>query len=135
MSSKSRVTSGKSMEHVTAIGAIFFRAKDPEGLRKWYTDALGFTEEGPVISAWQPGLGQTVCPFPEDSDYFGRPEQTWMLNFKVRNLDAMLDQLRAAGAEVDDQIAEYDYGRFGWATDPEGNRFELWQPMPATRYK
>jgi predicted enzyme related to lactoylglutathione lyase len=51
-----------------------------------------------------------------------------MLNFRVRSLDAMLDQLRTAGAKVDERTEDYDYGRFGWATDPEGNRFELWEP-------
>jgi catechol 2,3-dioxygenase-like lactoylglutathione lyase family enzyme len=120
------------LERVTAIGAMFFRARDPGALSRWYADNLGFTESGPEIPAWQPGLGPTVCPFPEDTDYFGRRDQTWMLNFKVRDLDAMLDQLRAAGAVVDDRTETYDYGRFGWATDPEGNRFELWQPIPAT---
>ena len=129
-SSHTLTTRGKSLERVTAIGAVFFRARDPEALRSWYADNLGFTDGGPDIPAWQPGLGQTVCPFPEDTDYFGRREQTWMLNFKVRDLDAMLDQLRAAGAGVDDRVEDYDYGRFGWATDPEGNRFELWQPIP-----
>jgi predicted enzyme related to lactoylglutathione lyase len=53
-----------------------------------------------------------------------------MVNYRVRNLDAMLAQLRAAGAQVDDRVEDYDYGRFGWATDPEGNRFELWEPRP-----
>jgi predicted enzyme related to lactoylglutathione lyase len=73
-----------------------------------------------------------LCPFPEDTDYFGRREQAWMINYRVRDLGAMLAQLRAVGAQVDDRIEEYDYGRFGWASDPEGNRFELWQPVPAS---
>jgi glyoxylase I family protein len=118
------------MERAIAIGAIFFRAKNPEALQQWYIDSLGFSENGPDVPVWQPGLGQTVCTFPEDTDYFGRRDQAWMLNFRVADLDAMLAQLRAAGAQVDERIEEYDYGRFGWATDPEGNRFELWQPMP-----
>jgi catechol 2,3-dioxygenase-like lactoylglutathione lyase family enzyme len=123
---------GELLERVTGIGAVFFRAKDPAALSSWYAHNLGFTDDGPDIPAWQPGLGQTVCPFPEDTDYFGRRDQAWMLNFKVRDLEAMLDQLRAGGAVVDDRIESYDYGRFGWATDPEGNRFELWQPISAT---
>jgi predicted enzyme related to lactoylglutathione lyase len=85
------------------------------------------------MPVWQPRLGPTLCPFPEDTDYFGRREQAWMLNFRVRDLDAMRMQLRAAGAQVDDRIEEYDYGRFGWATDPEGNRFELWQPIATSQ--
>jgi glyoxylase I family protein len=63
-----------------------------------------------------------------DSGYFGRADQLLMVNFRVRDLDRMLEQLRAAGVEVDSKIAEHEFGRFGWATDPEGNRFELWQP-------
>jgi predicted enzyme related to lactoylglutathione lyase len=66
--------------------------------------------------------------FPDDTNYFGTPTALFMVNFRVRNLDAMLDQLRAAGAKVDERTEDYDYGRFGWATDPEGNRFELWEP-------
>lgn len=65
---------------------------------------------------------------PADTDYFGRRDQMWMVNFRVAELDAMLAQIRAAGADVDDTVEDYDYGRFGWAYDPEGNRFELWQP-------
>ena len=73
--------------------------------------------------------GPTVwSAFDADTEYFGRREQAWMVNFRVRDLDAMLAQLRDAGVEVDDRLEEYDYGRFGWARDPEGNRFELWEP-------
>ena len=72
--------------------------------------------------------GSTLQAFPQDTDYFGRPSQDWMLNFRVDDLDAMLAQLRAAGARVDDHIEDEGYGRFGWAHAPEGNRFELWQP-------
>ena len=73
-----------------------------------------------------------VTPFPHDTDYFGRPDQATMLNFRVNDLDAMREQLRAAGAAVDEKTEEMEgIGRFGWATDPEGNRFELWQPDPA----
>ena len=75
--------------------------------------------------------GPTVfAPFPADTDYFGRREQQVMLNFRVTDLDAMLEQLRAAGASVDDDVVEESYGRFCHASDPEGNRFELWQPLP-----
>ena len=73
--------------------------------------------------------GPTVfSTFSEDTEYFGRADQQAMINFRVRDLDAMLDQLRAAGAAVDEGIQEEPYGRFGWAADPEGNRFELWEP-------
>ena len=62
-----------------------------------------------------------------DSDH-GPTGQEVMVNYRVDDLDAMLERLRAAGAEVDERVEEYEYGRFGWAVDPEGNRFKLWQP-------
>ena len=68
------------------------------------------------------------APFPADTEYFGPSGQQTMVNFRVRDLDAMLEQLRAAGVVVDERVEEIEFGRFGWATDLEGNRFELWQP-------
>ena len=74
-------------------------------------------------------VGSTVwSPFPAETDYFGPRGKSWMLNFRVRDLDAMLAQLRAAGVEVDERIEELPEGRFGWFVDPDGNRVELWQP-------
>ncbi|HEX7171670.1 MAG TPA: VOC family protein [Candidatus Limnocylindria bacterium] len=121
------------MEGVTGIGGVFLRAKDPTRLARWYTEHLGvdaFSEE--VDVTWWQEAGPTVwAPFAEDTEYFGRREQGWMVNFRVNDLDALLGQLRAARAAVDDRIEELEgIGRFGWATDPEGNRFELWQPDP-----
>jgi glyoxylase I family protein len=120
------------MERVTGIGGVFFRAQDPEALNAWYTDHLGVSGGPTSEEVWQQDAGPTVwSAFDAETNYFGRREQAWMVNFRVRDLDAMLAQLRAAGAQVDDDVEEYDYGRFGWATDPEGNRFELWEPKPA----
>ena len=111
---------------------MFFRAADPAGLAGWYHEHLGIdpVPEGPNGQSWVQEGGPTVfAPFPAATEYFGRPEQQWMLNFRVRNLDAMRDQLRAAGAMVDDATEVFEgIGRFGWAVDPEGNRFELWEP-------
>lgn len=119
------------------LGGLFFRAKDPIGLARWYREALGIDtyseEQGDV---WWPEAGPTVVsPFAADTDYFGRADQGWMVNLRVRDLDAMRDQLRAMGATVLDETQVMEgIGRFGWAVDPEGNRFELWQPAPeATR--
>jgi predicted enzyme related to lactoylglutathione lyase len=116
------------MQHVTGIGGFFFRARDPAGLAAWYEANLGISSTDTAWS-WSQQAGPTVfAPFPTDTDYFGRLEQQTMLNFRVDDLDAMLEQLRAAGATVDDEVAEASFGRFGHAVDPEGNRFELWQP-------
>lgn len=120
------------MQRVQGIGGFFFRARDPQRLMAWYRDNLGIDTMDPsgAGDVWQQQAGPTVfSPFVEDTDYFGRPEQTYMLNLRVADLDAMLEQLRAAGAEVDDKVEMLEgIGRFGWVTDPEGNRIELWQP-------
>lgn len=121
------------MERAVGIGGIFFRARDPVALARWYREALGVDtysdERGDV---WRPEGGPTVfAPFAADTDYFGRPDQAWMLNLRVRDLDAMRAQLLAAGATVIDETQVMDgIGRFGWAVDPEGNRIELWEPAP-----
>jgi predicted enzyme related to lactoylglutathione lyase len=123
----------RAMERATGIGGAFFRAKDPVALARWYTEHLGVdtvSDDEDVV--WWQAEGPTVfAPFAADTDYFGRPDQQWMLNFRVPDLDAMLAQLRDAGATVDDRVELMEgIGRFGWATDPEGNRFELWEPAP-----
>jgi predicted enzyme related to lactoylglutathione lyase len=120
------------MERVLGIGGVFLKASDPKALAAWYREHLGV----PVAPGQTYGLltsagagEQTVwSSFPADTPYFGPGPATFMINYRVQNLDAMLAQLRAAGAQVEDRVEEYEYGRFGWASDPEGNRFELWQP-------
>jgi predicted enzyme related to lactoylglutathione lyase len=114
------------MERVTGIGGVFFRASDPQALASWYEQRLGV----PVTEGYAvfPESRSTVwSPFAEETDYWPQAKQG-MVNYTVRDLDAMLVQLRAAGVEVDERIEEHEYGRFGWAVDPEGNRFELWEP-------
>ena len=116
------------MERVLGIGGWFVRAKDPAALGEWYRDCLGLDMDQHGL--WQQQAGPTVFAALEaDTDYFGSRGQQTMLNFRVRDLDAMLAQLRARGAAVDDETQDMDgVGRFGWVTDPEGNRIELWQP-------
>jgi predicted enzyme related to lactoylglutathione lyase len=118
-------------QRASGLGGIFFRAGDPAALAEWYRQALGIeTFAGESGAPWLQEAGPTAfSAFPRDTDYFGRPEQQFMLNFRVTDLDAMLEQVRAAGAVVDGEAQEYEgLGRFAWATDPEGNRFELWEP-------
>jgi predicted enzyme related to lactoylglutathione lyase len=116
-------------EAVQGIGGVFFRARNPDGLRAWYAEKLGIQMEDYGTTFTASEGDQTVwAPFAADTSYFGRAEQQLMVNFRVRDLDAMLAQLRSAGVDVDVRVEEQEYGRFGWATDPEGNRFELWQP-------
>jgi predicted enzyme related to lactoylglutathione lyase len=116
------------VERVLGIGGYFIRATDPAALGAWYRECLGLDADEHGL--WAQEAGPTVfATFERDTDYFASPAQQTMLNFRVRDLDAMLAQLRAKGADVADETQEMDgVGRFGWVTDPEGNRIELWQP-------
>ena len=117
------------MTQVTGIGGFFFRAKDPEALAAWYERCLGIPQIGSADGPWHTEAGITAfAPFPADTDYFGRPDQQAMLNLRVRDLEALLQTLREAGAAVDENVVDASYGRFGYVTDPEGNRIELWEP-------
>jgi catechol 2,3-dioxygenase-like lactoylglutathione lyase family enzyme len=122
---------------VTGIGGIFFKSADPAALAEWYRVHLGMPVEvwGGAVFRWVTpenpgGTGSTVwSPFPADSSSFAAP---FMINLRVDDLTALLARLRAAGCAVDDQVESSDQGEFGWVTDPEGHRVELWQP-PAGR--
>ena len=119
------------MEKVVGIGGLFFRSKDPKALAVWYAEHLGVDEvpQSYEEDCWNQEAGATVfAPFNRDSDYFGRPEQQWMVNFRVRDLDAMVDQLRGSGIEVNVDGETYPNGRFARLHDPEGNPVELWEP-------
>ena len=121
------------MERVTGIGGLFFRAHDPATLARWYADHLGI-DPAPTTDGqppwWQQEGPTVLSPFPADSDAFGRPEQAWMLNLRVRDLDAMVAQLRAAGTEVTIDPQAYPFGRFASTADPEDNPIQLWEPTP-----
>ncbi|MBV9332066.1 MAG: VOC family protein [Alphaproteobacteria bacterium] len=119
------------MESAAGVGGFFFKAKDPKKLAQWYADNLGIP---PVPKnyggkSWETDAGTTVfAPFPQDSKMFGRAEQQWMLNFRVRDLDRMVAQLRANGVQVVVDKETYPNGRFASLFDPEGNPIQLWQP-------
>jgi predicted enzyme related to lactoylglutathione lyase len=120
------------MERVTGIGGIFFKANDPERLKAWYRDHLGvpLDDHGYVSFSTKddPGPSTIWSAFAKDTTYFEPSKASFMVNFRVKNLGAMLAQLRAAGVEVDEKVMDEPYGKFGWAMDPEGNRIELWEP-------
>jgi catechol 2,3-dioxygenase-like lactoylglutathione lyase family enzyme len=120
-------------ERVLGIGGLFFRSRDPKMLAQWYQDHLGIdpvpTDYG--HSAWQQAAGPTAfAPFPMDTHYLGPPQQTWMVNFRVRSLEAMVAQLRKSNIEVKVDPEKYPNGRFARLQDPEGNPIELWEPQP-----
>lgn len=123
----SAIVGDDGMERVLGIGGYFLRATDPAALSTWYRECLGLDLD--EYGLWRPEAGPTVfAAFESDTDYFGARTQQTMLNFRVRDLDAMLAQLRAKGAEVGEDVQDMEgVGRFGWVTDPEGNRVELWE--------
>jgi len=124
------------MKRVTGIGGIFFKANDPEALMRWYREHLGIEldSQGYVCFEWREkdNLSRTGftawAPFPPDTDYFNPSTKQFMVNYRVENLDYVLEQLRKEGVRVEEKIQEEEYGRFAWLMDPEGNRIELWEP-------
>lgn len=113
---------------------MFFRARDPEGLSQWYADHLGVQPPPGTYDerSWEQAGGPTVfAPLPGDSEHFRRPDQQWSINFRVRDLDAMLDQLRTAGIVVEEHPQAYPNGRFAELADPEGTPIQLWEPAGA----
>ena len=122
------------MEQVLGIGGVFFKGaiprRSPPGIANTWACPSNQEQTYGAFTSAAAGEQAVWSTFPADTSYFGSGPAPFMVNYRVRNLDAMLAQLRAAGAQVDDRVEDYDYGRFGWATDPEGNRFELWEPRP-----
>lgn len=124
------------MKRVTGIGGVFFKAREPERLREWYRNHLGIDVQdwGGAVFVWkepdQPNqTGSTTWSiFPESSDYFNPSTAPFMINYRVENLESVLQALREEGCKVDNRLESTEYGKFGWVMDPEGNRIELWQP-------
>jgi predicted enzyme related to lactoylglutathione lyase len=117
------------MAKVTGFGGAFVRAEDPKALYAWYEKHLGLpSPHGSFLfSKEQQPADIAVAFFPKSSNYFPQAQPA-MLNFQVDDLDSLLQQLSAAGVEIDPKREDYEYGRFGWFTDPAGNKVELWQP-------
>ena len=124
------------MKRVNGLGGIFFKADHPEKLYAWYEKHLGLQRQAQeaVVFNWRQAhdpekSGMTVWAiFPKDTKYFDPSRSGFMMNFIVEDLDGLLAALREEGVEVDPRREDYDYGRFAWIMDPEGNRIELWEP-------
>ena len=121
-------------EQVTGIGGIFLKAQDPKKLAAWYRDNLGFAMRGGMADFLSRDkdkpdqMGHTLWRlFSTNTTYFGASRSAVMINYRVSNMDRMLEQLRRNGVTVE-KSEDSDYGRFSWVTDPEGNRMELWEP-------
>ena len=126
-------------ERVTGIGGIFIKAREPKVLAAWYSDNLGVPRANgaiPPLFQWRDHddpqrVGNTVWGlFPSETKYFAPSTATFMINYRVNNLDRLLARLRAAGITVEPKVVEDFNGKFGWVMDPEGNKIELWEPKP-----
>ena len=116
---------GSRRGRITGIGGVFFRARQRDDLAAWYHDVLGL----PATDAGTAQLGDTVwAALDHRTTYFGRDHQQYMVNYRVDDLDRAIDRLRDAGTTVSPDVQQDEYGRFAWAVDPEGMRFELWEP-------
>ncbi len=135
------------MKRVTGIGGIFFKSHEPDKLYRWYETHLGIHPSPDGSGAafeWREiqnsdakesgekdsgNIAVTVWSiFPRDSKYFDPSQSGFMVNYRVDNLDALLEALEEEGVQIDPRRENYDYGRFAWIMDPDGNRIELWEP-------
>ncbi len=124
------------MNRVTGIGGIFFKAKDPKAMQAWYKRHLGIDVQdwGGAAFDWTDGAGKPVggttawSITSADDDSFAPSTATFMVNYRVADLRALLEALKGEGCNVLDKVDESEYGKFGWVIDPEGNKVELWEP-------
>lgn len=122
------------MQRVLGIGGVFFKAKDPKALAEWYRQNLGVPLDAGqtygTFASSAAGEPTVWATFPRHTEYFGPNSTDCMINYRVADLEAFVAQLAEAGIEHTGKIEEYEYGKFAWIHDPEGNRIELWQPLP-----
>lgn len=123
------------MKKVTGIGGVFFKSEDPKTMNDWYAKNLGLpTSDYGTTFEWLQAedpskKGSTAwCAFPKDTKYFNPSTKPFMINYRVENLAALLEELKKENVTIVDEIAEYDYGKFVHILDPEGNIIELWEP-------
>jgi predicted enzyme related to lactoylglutathione lyase len=124
------------MKRVTSLGGIFFKCQDPEKMKKWYSDHLGLkTDEYGTNFEWRKSSDPTMkgftvwSPFSNDSKYFEPSKKEFMINYRVDNIEALIDVLRKEGVTILDDIDSSEYGKFIHIMDPEGNKIELWEPV------
>jgi predicted enzyme related to lactoylglutathione lyase len=123
------------MKRVTGIGGVFFKCKDPDNIKKWYSEHLGFNiDDYGTMFEWRQEdnpekKGYTVwSPFDDKTTYLEPSKKEFMINYCVENLEQLVEVLKNEGVEVLDNIEVYEYGKFVHILDPEGNKIELWEP-------
>jgi predicted enzyme related to lactoylglutathione lyase len=119
---------------VTGLGGIFFKTKDSKATKAWYAKHLGLPVDDYGCTFWwtdQNGKDASTqwSPFKEDTSYFEPSKQPFMINYRVENLNDLITVLRSEGVTIVGQIQTFDYGKFAWILDPEGNKIELWEPI------
>ena len=124
------------MKRVTGLGGIFFKCKDPSKMKSWYEKHLGFkTDEYGGAFEWRQKTdpaksGYTAwSPMKEDTEYFNPSDKQFMINYRVEDLEKLLEVLKAEGVQILGEIETYDYGKFAHILDLEGNKIELWEPV------
>ncbi len=123
------------MKKVTGLGGVFFKCNDPQAMNEWYAKNLGLTtSEYGATFEWRQAddpskKGSTAwCAFPNDTAYFKPSAKPFMINYRVENIAALVEELKRDNVTIVDEIAAYDYGKFVHLLDPEGNIIELWEP-------
>lgn len=121
---------------VTGIGGIFFKSQNPKEINEWYYKNLGLAPNkyGSLFEYREGANPEAIAyaqwgPFQADTTYFEPSKKEFMINFRVVNLEKLIDQLRASGIEITMEIETYEYGKFAHIMDPEGNKIELWEPV------
>lgn len=123
------------MKKVTGIGGIFFKCADPAKMKDWYATHLGFpvTDYGTMFKGRDIDNPEKThytvwSPFSQNTKYFEPSERDFMINYRVENIEALVEELKSAGVTIVDEVATYDYGKFVHILDPEGNKIELFEP-------
>ena len=121
-------------KRVTGLGGFFFKTKDPDNIKNWYKTHLGIPTDQYGWTFWWKDKEGNDCstqwsPMNEDTSYFNPSGKEFMMNFRVENLNELLKELEKEGVTIVGKVEEYDYGKFGWILDPEGNKIELWEPV------
>ncbi|MDO1513250.1 VOC family protein [Maribacter confluentis] len=119
---------------VTGLGGFFYKTNDPNKIKDWYNTHLGLNTDQFGCTFWWKDKEGNDCstqwsPMPKDTTYFSPSKSSFMMNFRVENLVELLEVLKSEGVTVVGKIEEYEYGKFGWILDPDGNKLELWEPI------
>jgi predicted enzyme related to lactoylglutathione lyase len=124
------------MKRVTGLGGVFFKCKKPEETKKWYQKHLGIESDqyGATMKWRDLDDPDKICntawsPFTQKTEYFNPSEKEFMINYRVENLEKLLALLKEEGVQIVGEMDSYDYGKFGWIMDPDGNKIELWEPI------